>query len=802
MIRCNACNRVFQTFLLVKSHINFFHKHLRTFSCVFEDCVRIYPTFHSYKRHYLREHTGHSAEPMQPSTVSGSLPQESLDSVAGEQHPSSSLSDTNLTEKVEQALGKVFSSLYANCSLQKKSIDAAYNKFHFLLRDAILPAVEVPANSDKINDICKAFDNLQSEYKRMSYFKRRGFFIEPRPYTVSMRHELKMVKGVAASVAVENVAHIIPLREVLQQFFSLPGVMLDTLSHLDSINNHDSSLSLSHFMQGTFWRSRELLHGNKLTFPLFLHVDEFNPLEGLSAHSNYHKLGAAYISVACLPPQYASRLSSIFLALLWHSSDNKSEGNLIIFKPLIDEFNYLATKGINIDVEGYKGKVFFDLALALGDNLGLHSLMGFSESFSGNYPCRMCKIHKKDLATQYFLDSSLIRNMTNYEEDLKKNDVSQTGIKEKSIWLQLPNFHLFDQMGVDVLHDLDLGVSKYIMCEVILALLKKKYFSLNLLNSKLAYFDLGPDSSNRPVQLSIDNLNNSNLRLTASEMNNLVLYFSVMLGSSVPRGDEIWSVYLQLRCVLSIIKSPKVVFSKLPVLTSSIAKLCELYCTVFNTLLKPKFHYLLHYVDAMKRLGPVKAFSSVRYEGKHQPNKTASRTSRNRINMTLTIANRHQLILNEIFATGKLKSFISSSKRNRHALKYSQRELLNNNLGFESGHIRKASRVSELTYCSCVYRNGTIVVLKFDNDSNRVEQFLSITEVYLCNSNLVIFCGLPIVTVRPFDEHYFAYEVQEPLEQTKIYIELAKLPSPYPCHKSILSINEKHATYLTIRSPL
>lgn len=61
-----------------------------------------------------------------------------------------------------------------------------------------------------------------------------------------------------------------------------------------------------------------------------------------------------------------------------------------ILQPFIDDLKTLATKGINIDLNGAKIKVYGAVAAVSADNLGAHQLGGFTKSFSngsynGNY---------------------------------------------------------------------------------------------------------------------------------------------------------------------------------------------------------------------------------------------------------------------------------------------------------------------------------------------------------------------------------------------------------------------------------
>lgn len=69
----------------------------------------------------------------------------------------------------------------------------------------------------------------------------------------------------------------------------------------------------------------------------------------------------------------------------------------------------------------------------MGDNLGLHSILGFVESFVAKYPCRFCKTPKRECQRQTKQDVDSIRNPIDYLNDVMTDDVSKTGIKELCI---------------------------------------------------------------------------------------------------------------------------------------------------------------------------------------------------------------------------------------------------------------------------------------------------------------------------------------------------------------------------------
>ncbi|KAI8116052.1 hypothetical protein CVS40_11813 [Lucilia cuprina] len=71
-------------------------------------------------------------------------------------------------------------------------------------------------------------------------------------------------------------------------------------------------------------------------------------------------------------------------------------------------------------------------------------ILGFSESFSSNFYCRICKQHRNITQTETNLNTDMLRNPENYDRDLPINDVRLTGVKENSVWNNLKNFHATD----------------------------------------------------------------------------------------------------------------------------------------------------------------------------------------------------------------------------------------------------------------------------------------------------------------------------------------------------------------------
>ena len=51
-------------------------------------------------------------------------------------------------------------------------------------------------------------------------------------------------------------------------------------------------------------------------------------------------------------------------------------------------------------------------------------------------------------------NAELLRNIQNYQEDLRSQDSSQTGVKIESIFNELPYFHVTQNYAPDIMHDI------------------------------------------------------------------------------------------------------------------------------------------------------------------------------------------------------------------------------------------------------------------------------------------------------------------------------------------------------------
>jgi len=168
----------------------------------------------------------------------------------------------------------------------------------------------------------------------------------------------------------------------------------------------------------------------KTVMPLILYFDEFETCNLLGSHAGMYKLDTMYFTIACVPPKYVSRIENILLAMLFHNQDRIEFGNRSIFHILFQELKSLETEGLSIISNGTVLNIFFVVVLIVGNNVEIHSIFGYPESFSANYYCGFCTEKKENMKTQINLKVGSNRKITDYKDHVHNETF---GIKEECI---------------------------------------------------------------------------------------------------------------------------------------------------------------------------------------------------------------------------------------------------------------------------------------------------------------------------------------------------------------------------------
>lgn len=457
---------------------------------------------------------------------------------------------------------------------------------------------------------------------------------------------------------------LMPMQYQMRKFFESGDVFKTIMAYEQKIKNENK---LNHFINGSVWKEKlSALSADRIVIPYHLYLDDTQLNNALGTHCLKGLESCVYYTFPTIPSKYASRLENIFVAMLFSAADDSKFGTNCCFERLVDELNTLATDGIKIVVDGVETVIYFVLGLYLGDNLSLNKSLGFV-TFNAKHYCRVCKLEKLQCQTATTEDISMLRTEQNYDDDVKKKNPDETGIKWFSIFNSIFLFHVIHSVGMDVMHDLCEGVLRYNMCEIILHFIRRKKFSLKLLNNRKNNFAYDyNDRGNKSKNITMKNLKKRKLSMSSSEMTTFVHVFSFLVGDLVEPDDEVWKFYLKTMEVLDLVYLRSYTEEDLVKLGHSICEMNEMYKRLFKQTLKPKHHLLTHYPNATKKFGPLRYISSLRFEANHRFVKKYTKNTESRRNISYSLARKLQygFANNFISTIGPLKDKLEYKSKN------------------------------------------------------------------------------------------------------------------------------------------
>ena len=242
-----------------------------------------------------------------------------------------------------------------------------------------------------------------------------------------------------------------------------------------------------------------------------------------------------------------------------------------------------------------------------------------------------------------------MRDLNTYEQDTKEKPIAQqSGIVQNCVWNNVMDFHVATNFSIDIMHNLFEGVCRYNFGYVLPYFTKKKFFSRETLNFRIKYF-YHVQNCNQPVSITQSHLNNKYVVMSASEMKRFVLSACLIFGDLIPIGDPFWELYILMRRITILCLKSSISQNDIDDHKELIRKGHELFLKLTGTILKVKYHNLLHYPLVASIVGPLSQLSTIRFEAKHRLLKQRAQTSSNRINLPHTIELKSQLHSSQIF---------------------------------------------------------------------------------------------------------------------------------------------------------
>ena len=482
MIMCEACYSSFYSNAQFMRHVRLTHFGLNIFKCSESNCERSFHVLGTFIRHRRRKHQDETSLIDNPSSslVIDSFSESDEESsfpAFTEDYSDYSDDDSSLSEEdllwhdvtssilsnpqefysqnlANEPAVQFAGELYKHPDLARKRVNdiitnasGMFESTLSLIQNEVCSHLkQFGFNEEHLPDIqaifqkfATPFRKMKTEKQRFSQFKNYNTFIIPENYKIGQRTEFKSGSTETRRENIPVVAQYIPVRYVLKKFFELPEVYSKTMEYINSLNSCNQIIS--NVIQTSFWKRKMVRFGNKIVFPLFMYFDDYENNNPLGSHKGVSKCGAVYLSIPCLPPEFQAKIENIFLFILFNTLDRTAFKNSVIFEKVIQELTFLQDEGITINLTTVEVKIYFDLAIIIGDNLGLHSIFGFNESFRANKFCRFCLIDFNNINNVFKESDCILRDVLNYNE-LSSKDKAISGIKEICIFNKIPGFHV------------------------------------------------------------------------------------------------------------------------------------------------------------------------------------------------------------------------------------------------------------------------------------------------------------------------------------------------------------------------
>ena len=429
----------------------------------------------------------------------------------------------------------------------------------------------------------------------------------------------------------------------------------------------------------------------------------------------------------------------------------RNEKSTNIFSDIITNLNLLSGNGLEMVIAG-KIKTFNGfLAFFLGDTPALNWLGGFKESCSKAFSfCRTCDIKHGEL----FFDEKkiVLRNLQTHNIRLDKmkhcgmselTEMSKKfGINYHSPLMSINNFDICKCLLQDPMHIFWEGICHLeLKCFLDVSILKKKLFSLNFLNEKIATFKyFTTDKTDIPNQISLANISAGMFTQTSGQMSTLFQNLPLMLGekfSPLPgKEDKNWQNFLRLLNIINLcycfIYNKRTILELKLEIKDYLTTFVELYPSTAPT---PKMHFLIHLPNQMKEFGPLRLHATHRFEAKNGLCKCHK--FKNFRNICKSVSYRQELwMVSKRYDYGwSIKdNFLSRGIVARDVVATNDEELCN--------HYRFSIDNTSINKCSSIlingfnYKPGIFVILKECLDS-KLETLGLIRKLFLVNQDLI-----------------------------------------------------------------
>lgn len=668
-LNCLFCKIPLFSFPQYAQHLQLFHEHEKDFKvpCHIQECQKTFKTVTSYKQHNYRNHgtkrffgISDSLEE-EPIEIANSGNYSSTSCVAADVgevvnyvEGNESKKEDNTVHSFRKHSASFILNLKENHMLPDTLIECLTSEINFLvklteehyrssLRKGLIELGASASNSETFSSLLSGetqFDlhdlHLDSKFKFRKFIEHNFPFIAAKEYLLSS-HDNK------------SKFHYVPLTDLLKVLSSKPGF-------LELVCKYQQKRHHPHVLYATCdGNISECTENNSLQLKIQLYIDEFELGNPIGAKRGKHKLTAVYFTIGNVPLRYRNK-DMIFLCLLvTHRSLKLYDPTYHkVFEPLLHDL-HLLQEGIDVNISRSYKKLTAVLEIVMGDNLSSHAIAGFQTNFNSGSICRYCQINYSHFRDTLVVSQLKLRTSAMYDNEIKYIDQDPTdaalyGIKHKCVFSSLSYFKVPDSFPPDIMHDCLEGVIPVTVYLVLKSLHTQKIITIDSLNSFLS--EVRIPTSDKPNFFKDTFFSGGKIVGSAAQKLELFLILPQLVNLSLVGDSEAWDVYLTLRSCMDYILSPVIEEECLAHLAGLIESYIHKFKEAFGReLLIPKHHYMMHFPSLIAKFGPLRNLWCFCFEAKHQYFKRLVINTRNYINVTHTLAERHQMKLAHALAS-------------------------------------------------------------------------------------------------------------------------------------------------------
>ena len=212
-------------------------------------------------------------------------------------------------------------------------------------------------------------------------------------------------------------------------------------------------------------------------------------------------------------------------------------------------------------------------------------------------------------------------------------------MKERSVLNELYYYHVANGLPPDLI------LFEGFAVDVIISFIREGVFELDELNRLILNFDYSEsDKGRKPQIVKTKPLNCLKVKQTACEMWTLIRLLPLMIRTLVPHNHSSWNLYIKFAQLVETLCDLEFNHIDLMLLQDKIDIFFPKFLDNFpDVSMKPKGHFTLYYPAIIRKFGPL--IKTLRFESKIGYFKSTFQSNKNRKNICLSMAKRHQILM-------------------------------------------------------------------------------------------------------------------------------------------------------------